>query len=197
MTKQKMPAIAVWLLNRFGVPQNNESLMGDLVEEHGSGRSALWVWRQTAVAIAHTVTRDLRDHKLLTLRAVATGWAVNLAWARIIALASQHELWRKHQGLYNALLSFTFLALPAIGGWLVARTHLAKRGTMVLAYAASLAMYATWYLSANYSQMKACVQCSPDLWDTNLALNCLFLILTLIGGLLPRGPHDSGEPVVR
>jgi hypothetical protein len=183
---RKMPAIAAWLLNRFGVPQSNESLMGDLVEESGSGRSALWFWRETIVAIADSVARNLRDHKVLAVRAIATGWLMNLAWGQVLGLASRHELWRRHLGLYDALLLSSFVAWPAMVGWVVARTHRAQQASMVLAYAASLAIVAIWALSVHYSQMKACVECTPDLWDTNLTIDCLLVLLTLIGGLLPR-----------
>ncbi len=58
--KSKLPALAEWLLTRFGIPQQNESLMGDLAEESRSGRSALWLWRETMVAIGTTVARDIR-----------------------------------------------------------------------------------------------------------------------------------------
>jgi hypothetical protein len=182
----KIPAIAEWLLERCGVPQGNESLMGDLVEERGSGRSAVWFWREAVVAIADSVARDLRDHKLLAVRAVATGWAVNLAWAQVMGVASRHELWRRHMGLYEALFFFTLLVWPAITGWVVARTHRAQQAAMVLAYAASVAISNIWNLSAHYSEMKACVQCTPDLWDTNLVLCCLLVLSTLVGGFLHR-----------
>jgi hypothetical protein len=163
--------------------------MGDLVEERGSGRSALWFWRQTFAAIADSVARDLWEHKLLAVRAVATGWAMNWAWGRVIAAWERHESGRIHYGrAYGqmALFAFTFLVWPAISGWVVALSHRAQQAAMVLAYVASLALYASWDLSAHYSQMKACVPCSPDLWDTNLAVNCIALFLTLIGGFLPR-----------
>jgi len=183
---QKIPAGAAWLLNRFGVPQSNESLMGDLVEERASGRSALWFWWQTSVAIADSVADNLRNHKVQAVRAVVTGWLMNWIWAQVMGIASRHELWRQHEGLYNALSLFSFLLWPAIVGWVVARTHRAQQASMVLAYAASLVMYAIWDLRAHYAQMKECVHCVPDQWDTNLVLACLFVLLTMIGGLSPR-----------
>jgi hypothetical protein len=74
--RSRMLALAESLLARFGIPQGNELLMGDVVEEYSSGRSALWLWRQTANAVASTVARDFRNHKLLVVRALATGWAL-------------------------------------------------------------------------------------------------------------------------
>ena len=44
---------AVGLVERF-VP-DGEALAGDLVEEHGRGRSAFWVWRQAFGAVAAMV----------------------------------------------------------------------------------------------------------------------------------------------
>jgi hypothetical protein len=60
-----MFVLARWLLERFGVPQRNESLMGDLMEEWASGRSAFWLLRQTANAIGSMLARDIANHKLL------------------------------------------------------------------------------------------------------------------------------------
>jgi len=65
--------MASWLLEHFGVPQRNEPLIGDLIEEHNSGRSAWWFWRQTFVAVALTAAGDIWNHKLLAVRAIATG----------------------------------------------------------------------------------------------------------------------------
>lgn len=91
-----MLALAESLLKRFGIPQRNESLMGDLAEEYGSGRSVLWLWRQTANAIVSTVARDIQNHKLAALRAIATGWLLMVAWSQIIHLVEPRPgVWYK------------------------------------------------------------------------------------------------------
>jgi hypothetical protein len=44
---RKIFAMAEWLLERFGIPQRNESLMGDLMEEYSAGRSRCARWKAT------------------------------------------------------------------------------------------------------------------------------------------------------
>lgn len=49
MTASRPPRFALWVLRRCGV--DNESLVGDLIEEHGARRSQPWLWRQVAGAV--------------------------------------------------------------------------------------------------------------------------------------------------
>jgi hypothetical protein len=51
MMHRKPPALAVWLLERFGYLGENSALLGDLLEEFRNGRSASWFWRQTATVL--------------------------------------------------------------------------------------------------------------------------------------------------
>jgi hypothetical protein len=183
--------LAMWLLQRFGVLERNESLMGDLAEERANGRSASWFWRQTLAAIGDAVAHDLRAHWLLAMRAIATGWGLWLAWARVMNLLASHRVW-----IVQPLVFFTFLLWPGIIGWVVARTHRAHQGAMVLAYAATVTLYGAWDLTVHYSQMKSCTFCEPDLWGTNLVIYCLDILLTAIGGMLTQ-PSTRTAPRTR
>src|SRR6266513_1549912 len=70
-------AIAAWMFERLGI---DVSLAGDLLEECARGRSTIWYWRQVLIAIWIGIWGAVFDHKLLALRAVATGCAVNAVW---------------------------------------------------------------------------------------------------------------------
>jgi len=69
-------AITVWLFDRLDL---DSALVGDLLEERARGRSAFWYWRQVVIAMCLVICRALLDHKMLALRAVATGCATNFA----------------------------------------------------------------------------------------------------------------------
>lgn len=175
--------LAMWLLSRFGVPQRNEALVGDLIEERRAGRSAFWVWGQTAVAIADTVVRDLRDHWALALRAAGTGWVASFLCARIFAAIPWLDWWLRipNRARFDIVALFYFvlgvlLVWPLALGWLVAETHRPQRAAMVVAFAASVALCAPWVP----------VQCLPLVQtDSKFWIGCANVAGVLIGGLLP------------
>jgi hypothetical protein len=139
--------IAIWLLERLGL---DVALTGDLLEECARGRSVIWYWRQVLVAIWAGTWGAIFDHKLLALRAVATGCALNGAWL---------FLWLKflHIGLpgmprfsLEAVASLSIILFTeAVTGWVVARTHRAHAIPMVLAFAIWLVLC---YFGGSYSQ---------------------------------------------
>ncbi len=161
----------------------------------------MWLWGQTLAAIGDAVARDVRDHWLLALRAIGVGSALLIAWDwgmnRLSSLLSRGGLLGETGGpflmsgnrfrIYQTLLLFTFMLRPVVVGWIVARTHRAQQGTMVLAFAAAFVLPNAWHLTVHYSQMESsCVHCMPDIWLTNLAIDCVQLLGILIGGLLVR-----------
>jgi hypothetical protein len=169
--------IAMWLLQRFGVLERNESLAGDLAEERANGRPAWWFWGQTLAAVADVVARDLRDHWLLTLRAIGTGWAASYLILRILdriplLFAPFH------------LFSVTYTLMPVAVGWIVAQTHRAHQAALVLAFAASVVLCAPW----------TCVICVGDGasdFSGKVPLACLGVLGAMMGGLLAR-PKRTG-----
>ena len=125
-------AAAAWMFERLGL---DAALAGDLLEECAQGRSKLWYWRQVLIAIWIGIWQAVFDHKVLALRAVATGCVVNGVW---------YFLWVKfHLPFVNFRLSMEsvvslclVLFLSAVTGWVLARTHRAQAIPMVLVFAA-------------------------------------------------------------
>jgi hypothetical protein len=140
--------------------------MGDLIEERAAGRSALWLWGQTAAAIADTVARDLGDHWVLALRAIGTGWLAGFLSGSILA---RIPLWWLTWNLYVDL-ALVLIVWPLACGWIVALTHRTQQAAMVLAFAASVALGYSW------------------MWYW---FGCFQPLCVLIGGLLPIPRHAS------
>jgi hypothetical protein len=146
MRSTQPPRTAGWLLRHFGSSPNNESVIGDLDERYRQGRSYLWYWRQALLAIVMSFFNEVGTHKLLTLRAIATGWVVavvsrrafNLTWEILSALASWSRLWR-HGWITIAVQIPEVVLSGVLAGWLVARLHRQSQKAMVLAYAAYFA----------------------------------------------------------
>jgi hypothetical protein len=146
MRSVKPPATATWLLHRLG--HTNDALTGDLMEEYLHGRSGAWYWRQVLFAVIVGFGKEVWNHKLLSLRALAVGWA---AWYLLFYIVDV-QLWRlyskvllthgltitvwwRHYYLYPTLLPWVF---PAACGWIVGRCHRAHRQAMVILFFVSV-----------------------------------------------------------
>lgn len=190
---RKIFAMTEWLLERFGIPQRNESLMGDLMEEYSAGRSGFWLLRQIVNAIATTVAHDVKHHWLLTARAITMGWVLLFGWAQIVR--HFHRVNGFVVILPNLLLpiqielSLTFALGPAFVAWLVARTHRAQQAAIVLAYAASLAIYDICTIAIQWSAIKRLYSSAAGWWEFQIGVGCVVVFFTLVGGFLqkPRG----------
>jgi hypothetical protein len=82
---RRTEARAIVVMARFGV---DESLIGDLVEQHRAGRSAVWLWRQTVMAVAARVAATVASDPMVVGVAAVAG-AVALA----LPYLWMHVLW--------------------------------------------------------------------------------------------------------
>ena len=128
-------AIAAWLFDRLDL---DVALSGDLMEECERGRSAIWYWRQVLIAVWVGILGAIRNHKVLALRAVATGFAMEYSFL---------FLWQCQEGLYKGdgpppplsimmwIVNLSLVLLTqAATGWVVARTHRAHQIPMVFVF---------------------------------------------------------------
>jgi hypothetical protein len=124
--------IAVWLFEYLGL---DAALTGDLLEERQRGRSAIWYWRQVLIAVWGALWGPIRDHKLLALRAVATGFAIEyvfiFAWKYLSPDGPDLPLISVASVIAN--LSLVLLTQTATS-WVVARTNRLYQFPMVFAY---------------------------------------------------------------
>jgi hypothetical protein len=150
MPYAKPPALATWLLTRFGV---NESVIGDLVERNENRRSSVWFWRQALATIAVCLVRDVRSHKFVTFRAVLAGtlavwvfsWWLRVPWPLPWALAGWTiARFHRHNGLtmvvaliscwlliFLSLLSVILTGLLPPGGTLTSASANALLATVI------------------------------------------------------------------
>lgn len=145
-----------------------DSLAGDLLEEHHHGRSLLWLWQQAVTAVFVSVARDLQAHPLLVARAVVAGWAGLFAFM----LVAGTPLSRWSGGwLLDRLVAFRYEAIangtdtlvmawathlhvvPAgclgflISGWIVTRLHRSHPAATLCAF--TLSVLAVFLLAGN------------------------------------------------
>jgi hypothetical protein len=143
------PIVATWLLEHLRSDGANESLIGDLTEEYGRGRSSGWYWKQTLAAIVVSSRDEVRAHVLIAMKAMFTGWAAQFIFQFVaVGLLSRLHLWLP---LYHKLpvflgygiaASLTWLALwtPVwiASGWFVGAHYRSHLASTVLVFSTSV-----------------------------------------------------------
>jgi hypothetical protein len=182
-------AIAAWLFDRLDL---DVALLGDLAEER-ERRSAIWYWRQVLFAVWACMWSAIRDHKMLALRAVATGFAIEyfflFLWDHQSVLFKSHGLPLISIEMWIGNLSLVLLTQTTTG-WVVARTHRAHRIAMVFAF---LACFFLWYFGP---QLFRAIRMVVD-WDRidpavhpyvvyTFVYIFLAVVSVLFGGILAR-----------
>src|SRR5438128_8487391 len=165
MRSDQPPAVATWLLKRFGCRPQNEAILGDLIEQYRNGRHSLWYWRQIVTAIAVSSFREVWRQKTRTLAALSAGWIIFAFYRspldrplfqsislQINFASMQFQIppnWWIYCGMYVLFLSFLTaimgLIVGALSGWIVAKFQPSHRVPIVLMFVASLCSY--WLFS--------------------------------------------------
>ena len=217
MTHAEPPRVARWLLQNFGCSPNNAAVIGDLDERYRQGRSRSWYWRQSSIAMITSVVALTRNNKLLTVRALVTGWSIFFLYALTLPRMIIHLLrgsptgsgllpssWTRVQWLYVRGWivpqgdAYTFALISGIFaffiGWLVGRLNRPNHRTAVVIFVASLFVC---YLIASISALvKMLHDWSSSSWRYD---NPYFFVFGLVGGLLGilttlAGGFFSGPP---
>ena len=131
MSSEQPPVLATWLLERFC---SDPGLAGDLVEEYGSRRSALWYWKQAMVAVSVYPFSQILEHKWLAARAIALGWVIWFVFNNTLLKG----VVRPWMGVDTTLLKASYFVLGYMlwlaNGWIIAKLHRPYSTAMVLAY---------------------------------------------------------------
>jgi hypothetical protein len=152
MRSSHPPIVATWLLVHLRSDKENESLIGDLLEDYGRGRSTAWYWRQVLAAIVVSSCGEVRAHGLIAIKAMVTGWAAQFMFQFVEwGLLSRFHLWIP---LYHKLplyfgygiaASLTWLLLWTpiwIGsGWFVGGLYRSHFASMLLVFSTSVLVW--------------------------------------------------------
>jgi hypothetical protein len=187
------PRFGLLLLNRFAPRQ--EALIGDLAEEYCSGRSIMWYWWQVITVVVIGAVEDMRQHRLLTLRAVAIGWAATwVCWEVTRPIRGLFSGWVLDQLIFQfgshpfVMLWATdlsawprLMAVYLISGWVVARLH--PRCAGLLLGFVLVTLVTAFYLSLSGTLMRMTIYPDQPIRVFSIVSRTLLPpLFTLIGG---------------
>jgi hypothetical protein len=131
MRSERPPVLASWLLERF-CP--DPGLSGDLLEEYGRGRSALWYSKQAVVAVSAYPFSQILEHKWLAARAIAIGYVIWYVFNATLLRGVLRPWIGMDSTLDRAMYFVIGYALWTANGWIIAKLHRPYSTAMVLAY---------------------------------------------------------------
>jgi hypothetical protein len=198
MTSSRPPRLADWLLLRLASGPRRQSLIGDLHEQYGRGRSAAWYWRQTVKTILVGIASDLRRHPAELAHALCTGLGAWSLYGMLIvwpAFSLFQRIALDYQWMRKSMaIPWAFLPLALMGGWVVGRTVLRfhreqRAATLLLLIVAGTAegLPRVFSLSIDawgYSNYRT------YLWSQITSL-VIPLVGILIGGLSAQRPSEQ------
>jgi hypothetical protein len=68
MRLREPPRIAVWILKHFGRSPATDAILGDMQERYQQGKTAVWYWRQTFIALLTSGFWKLQENDRLVFR---------------------------------------------------------------------------------------------------------------------------------
>ena len=123
MKSSDPPALATALLELLIPPRTSAGLIGDLIEEHRNGRSRMWYWQQTIMALTMSAFREVREHKFQASSAIVLGYLCGASLCYLTTSAAGKFVGGYTVvGAYLLFLPLAFIS-AAISGWILSRTH--------------------------------------------------------------------------
>jgi len=201
---------AAWLLTRFGV---DASLIGDLVEQHRSGRSRLWFWRQTVVAIAARVAATMSiDLAVVRIAAVVAviALAESYLWMHVfshyanvlymtwypysidwMARTSPHAIWQIVVFLHPWAWTFMagWCAMLAVIAWCLVRLWAARAKLILGAFVLSTVSQTLPILGRTFFDWTR--DPTNPVWISNLVLYAMFVLVAVPLSIRAGGRHAA------
>ena len=121
------PVLATWLLTRLASGEKSESLIGDLIDQHGHGRSSAWYWRQTIGAIVTGFATQVWHQKALAIAVVALGTYLPDIFLWVVRPVSIARL----DGWYPRLIDWLLkMEMDRVRPWILSRLRRRQRGSI-------------------------------------------------------------------
>jgi hypothetical protein len=194
MKRTTPPTLATWLLEHARFSTTDGVIAGDLLEEFHGGRSVAWYWRQVLMAIAVGCAGEVRQHRVLAMRAIMITWMANYG-VLLLGRRLLGELFGSYRlpGLTIQLAMWAICFLGgAVSGVIVAFLHRRFRNAMLLTSAGALP---GWALMAVMLLKRGALQQPPmQIAAATVVYYVVVLAGFAIGGLLFAPTPQRGTP---